>query len=162
MPSLAFLCSLFFAPFSFFLPLPISHREISNQDRPGSTIVNSLDLSIPCFLGALHSRPRRASLGGYCAVVRTPLHPPTTDAAVSLVFSPLQQQLASYHFSLLVPQVLAPNAVDHCLLQRVPGCSAPPGRATAFWNGWSTNARTASSFFSQDHLRQRNWQSKSA
>src|SRR6267154_2154258 len=118
MPSLAFLCS-----FSFFLPFPVFHREISNQDRPGTTIVNSLDLSIPCFLGSSSLRPRRAALCGYCAVVRIPLHPPTTDAAVSLAFSPPQQQLASFHFSLLVPQVLAPNAVDHCLLQRVPGRS---------------------------------------
>src|SRR5216684_7933015 len=45
--------SLFFAPFSFFLLFPISHRETSNQDRPRATIANSLDpYSIPCFAGS--------------------------------------------------------------------------------------------------------------
>ena len=46
--------------------------------------------SIPCLWGALHSRPRRASLCGYCAVVRTPLPLPTTDAEAPLAFSPPQ------------------------------------------------------------------------
>src|ERR1700730_17749938 len=73
--------------------------------------------------GIFRARPRRASPSGYSPVARTPLHSPTTDAPVPLAFSPLQQRLASWHFSLLAPQVLAPNAVDHCLLQLVPECS---------------------------------------
>jgi hypothetical protein len=35
--------SSFLAPFSFFLPFPVSHREISTQDRLGTTIANSVD-----------------------------------------------------------------------------------------------------------------------
>jgi len=37
------LSSYFFAPVSFFLPFPVFHREISSQDRPGTTIANSVD-----------------------------------------------------------------------------------------------------------------------
>src|SRR5260370_19025125 len=37
------LSSYFFAPVSFFLPFPVFHREISSQDRPGTTIPNSVD-----------------------------------------------------------------------------------------------------------------------
>src|SRR6266568_6817889 len=86
-------------------------------------------LASPVLWGILHSRPPRASLCRYCAVVRTPLHSPTTDAAVPLAFSPPQQRLASSHFFLLAPQVLVPIVVDHCLRQRVPECSAPPAPA---------------------------------
>src|SRR5437879_3021533 len=89
-------CLLLMCSFSFFLPFPVFHREISRQDRLATTIVNSVDpLASPFLWGILHSRPRRVSLFGYCAVVRTPLHSPTTDAAVPLAFSPPQQRLAS-------------------------------------------------------------------
>jgi hypothetical protein len=39
----------FFAPFSFFLPFPVFHREISSQDHLATTIANSVDPSIPLF-----------------------------------------------------------------------------------------------------------------
>ncbi len=87
---------LFFAPLSFFLPFPVFHRRNfelgspSNDDRQLRR-----PLASPFLWGVLHFRPRRVSLSGYCAVVRTPLHSPTTDAAVPLAFSPPQQQLAS-------------------------------------------------------------------
>jgi len=120
LPSSFFLCSF------FFLPAVLSFQQ--RNFAPGSSSNDDRQLrrplASPVLWGALHSRPRRAALCGYCVVVRTPLHSPTTDAAVPLAFSPPQQRLASYHFSLPAPQVLAPNAVDHCLLQRVPGCSA--------------------------------------
>src|SRR5229473_3243915 len=129
MPSLAILCSFFFLPtFSHFPQRNFEPGSPKSHDRQLPR-----PLASPVLRGALHSRPRHASLCGYCAVVRTPLHSPTTDAAVPLAFSPPQLPLASCHFSLLAPQVLAPNAVDHCLLQRVPGCSAPPAPA------WSSN-----------------------
>src|SRR2546425_7114093 len=112
-------------PYTTLFRSPVSSRNDDRQLRR--------PLASPVLWGALHSRPPRASLCRYCAVVRTPLHSPTTDAAVPLAFSPPQQPLASSHFSLLAPQVLAPNAVDHCLLQRVPGCSAPPAPT------WSSN-----------------------
>src|SRR5437879_3014331 len=83
-------------------------------------------LASPVLWGALHFKPQRASLCGYCAVVRTPLHSPTTDAVVPPTFWPPQPPLASWHFSLLAPQVLAPNAADHCLLQMAPECNALP------------------------------------
>src|SRR5467141_4113199 len=122
--------------FSFFLPFSVFHREISSQDRLGTTNRQlRRPLASPFLWGILHSRPRRASPSGYCAVVRTPLHSPTTDAAVPLAFSPPQPRLASSHFFLLAPQVLAPNAADHCLLQRAPGCSAPLAPAWFSNNG---------------------------
>jgi hypothetical protein len=73
-----------------------------------------------------NSKPRPASPSDYCAVVRTPLRPPTTDAAVLPAFAPRQLPLVSWHFFLLVRQALIPIAADHCLLQRVPECSALP------------------------------------
>src|SRR5271168_4426797 len=76
-------------------------------------------------------RPRRASLCGYCAVVRTPLHSPTTDAVVPPTFWPPQQPLVSWHFSLLARQVAVPIAADHYLPQRVPEYSAPPAPASS-------------------------------
>ena len=47
------------------------------------------------------SRPQRASLFGYCAMVRTPLRSPTTDVAVPPTFAPPPLPLASWHFFLL-------------------------------------------------------------
>ena len=80
-------------------------------------------LASPFLWGALHSRPRRASLCGYCAVVRTPLHSPTTDAAVPLTFVLRQRRLVSWHSFLLVPLVSIPSAADHCPVQRARECS---------------------------------------
>src|ERR1700686_4759385 len=71
-------------------------------------------------------RPLPASLSDYCAVVRTPLRLPTTDAAVPPAFELLPRQLASWHFFLLAPQALVPIAADRCLLQKDPECSALP------------------------------------
>src|SRR5258706_13360007 len=70
--------------------------------------------------------PRRASLSGYCAVVRTPLPPATTDVAVPPTFEPRPPPLVSWHFSLLVPQASVPISADHCLLQKAPECNALP------------------------------------
>src|SRR6266705_7175154 len=87
-----FSCMLF-----FFLPVFPSFPQ--RNFEPGSPSNDDRQLRRPLappFLwGVLYSRPRRASPSGYCAVVRTPLHSPTTDAAVPLAFSPLQQRLAS-------------------------------------------------------------------
>src|SRR6266436_5986949 len=47
----------------------------SNDDRQFHQALAS-----PVLWGALPFKPQRASLCGYCAVVRTPLHSPTTDA----------------------------------------------------------------------------------
>src|SRR5712664_4277759 len=130
MPSLFLLfCSFFFLP--AFPSFPQRNFELGSPRNDDRQLRRPL--ASPVLWGALPIRPRRASLCGYCAVVRTPLHSPTTDAAVPLAFSPPQRRLASSHFFLLAPHVLAPNAVDHCLLQRVPGCSAPPAPA------WSSN-----------------------
>src|SRR5262245_12500295 len=81
--------------------------------------------------------PLRASLSGYCAAVRKPLHLPTTDAAVLLVSLLLQPPPVSWLFFLLARQVFVPSAVDHCLPQKVPKCSAPPVLAVsvADWFG---------------------------
>src|ERR1700734_4153332 len=73
-----------------------------------------------------NSKPLPASPSDYCARVRTPLRPPTTDAAVPPTFAPRPLPLASWHFSLLAPQASAPISADHCLLQTAPVCSAPP------------------------------------
>src|SRR5713101_1413330 len=117
----------------FSLLLLLSQRNF----EPGSLRSDDRELrrplASPVLWGVLPSRPRRASLSGYCAVVRTPPHSPTNDAAGPPAFSPPQQRLASLHFSLLALQVLAPISADHCPLQRVPRCSAPPAPA------WSSN-----------------------
>ncbi len=47
------LSSYFFAPVCFFLPFPAFHRETSSQDRPGTTIANSVDPQPPLFCGEL-------------------------------------------------------------------------------------------------------------
>jgi hypothetical protein len=54
------------------------------------------------------SKPRRALLCGYCAMVRTPLRSPTTDVAVLPTFKPPPRQLACWHFFLLAPQASVP------------------------------------------------------
>src|SRR6266403_2638615 len=82
-------------------------------------------LASPVFRGALLSRPRRAPLCGYCAVVRTPLQSPTTVAVVPPTFWPPQQQLVSWHFSLRARQGAVPIAADHYLPQRAPEYSGP-------------------------------------
>jgi hypothetical protein len=46
-----------YAPFSFFLPFPVFHREISSQDRPGTTIANSVDPYHPLFCGETSYAP---------------------------------------------------------------------------------------------------------
>src|SRR5882762_7762254 len=122
MPSLFFLvCSFFFLPvFSSFPQINVEPGSPSNDDRQLHRPLTS-----PVLCAALHSRPRRASLCGYCAVVRTPLHSPTTDAVVPPTFWPPQQQLVSWHFSLRARQVAVPIAADHYLPQRAPECSAP-------------------------------------
>src|SRR6266849_7064003 len=127
MPSL-FSLLLFLPAFPSFPQRNFELGSPSNDDRQLSR-----PLASPFLWGVLHSRPRRVSLSGYYAVVRTPLHSPTTDGAVPLAFSPPQQPLVSWHFFLLAPQVLAPISADHCPLQRVPGCSALPAPA------WSSN-----------------------
>src|ERR1700724_1589646 len=72
------------------------------------------------------SRPRRASLFGYCAMVRTPLRLPTTDVATPPTFEPRQPPLVSWHFFLLVLQSSVPISADHGLLQKAPECSVLP------------------------------------
>jgi len=85
--------SSFFFCFFFFLPAFPSFPQ--RNFEPGSPSNDDRQLRRPLaslvLWGALPSRPRRAALSGYCAVVRTPLHSPTTDAAVPLTFSPPQQ-----------------------------------------------------------------------
>src|SRR6202790_83207 len=76
--------------------------------------------------GSKLTMPRRASLFGYCAMVRTPLRLPTTDVAVPPTFEPRQPPLVSWHFFLLAPQVSVPISADHCLLQKAPECNARP------------------------------------
>src|SRR5215475_1963683 len=73
--------------------------------------------------------PLRSSLSGYCATVRTPLHSPTTDAAVPLAFAPPPPPPVSWRFSLLAPRASVPSAANHYLPRRVPKCSAPPAPA---------------------------------
>src|SRR6267143_5637861 len=123
MPSLFFLvCSFFFLPvFSSFPQINFEPGSPSNDDRQFHRALAS-----PVLWGALHFKLQRASLGGYCAMVRTPLHSPTTDAVVPPTFWPPRQQLVSWHFSLLAPQVAVPTAADHYLPQRAPEYSVPP------------------------------------
>src|SRR5204863_9712140 len=111
----------FFLRFSSFPRINFEPESSRNDDRQLRRLLAS-----PVLWGALHSRPPRASLSGYCAVVRTPLHSPTTDAVVPPTFWPPQPPLVSWHFSLLAPQALVPISADHCLLQKVPECSVPP------------------------------------
>jgi hypothetical protein len=70
------------------------------------------------------SMPLRSLPSGYCAVVRTLLHSPTTDAAVPPAFVPPLPPLVSCRFSLRAPRASAPSAANHYLPQRVPECSA--------------------------------------
>src|ERR1700674_3535085 len=111
----------------FFLPVFPSFPQ--RNFKPGSPSNDDRQLrrplASPVLCATLHSRPPRASLCGYCAGVRTPLHSPTTDVAVPLAFSPPQQPLVSWHFSLLARQVAVPIAADHYLPQRAPEYSVP-------------------------------------
>ena len=105
----------------FFLPdfLSFSQRNFAPGSPRNDDGQFPGPLASPVFWGALHSRPRHASLCGYCAVVRIPLHSPTTDAAVPLAFSPPQPRLA---FFALFP----PRAASFCP-QRRRSLSAPKG-----------------------------------
>src|SRR4030095_11290418 len=93
------------------------------QQRRSPTRLTS---SIPCFVASFSFRPRRAWLFGYCAVVRTPLRLPTTDAATPPTFEPRQPPLVFWHFFLRAPQASVPICADHCLLQKAPECSVLP------------------------------------
>jgi hypothetical protein len=80
--------SFFLSLLPCFLPLlPFSclSQFFTENFKPGSSRTDDHQLprplASPVLWGALHSRPRRASLFGYCAVVRTPLHSPTTCEA---------------------------------------------------------------------------------
>src|SRR6266436_9757301 len=112
----------------FFLPVFPSFPQ--RNFEPGSPSNDDRQLrrplASPVFWGALRSRLRRASLCGYCVVVRTPLHSPTTDAVVPPTFWPPPQPLVSWHFSLRARQVAVPIAADHYLPQRAPECNALP------------------------------------
>src|SRR6267142_2142095 len=106
MPSLFFLvCSFFFLPvFSSFPQINFEPGSPSNDDRQLHR-----PLASPVLWAALHS--------------------PTTDAVVPPTFWPPQQQLVSWHFSLLARQVAVPIAADHYLPQRAPEYSVPPAPA---------------------------------
>src|SRR5271170_8261976 len=119
----------------FFLPVFSSFPQRNFEPGSPSNDLRQLrrPLAPPFSWGALHSRPRHASLCGYCAVVRTPLHSPTTDAVVPPTFSPPQQPLVSWHFSLLARRVAVPIAADHCPVQTDREYSARPA-PTSFSN----------------------------
>jgi hypothetical protein len=55
-----------------------------------------LDSAVELDCSDRNSRPRHASLFGYRAMVRTPLHLPTTDGAVPPTFEPRQRPLVSW------------------------------------------------------------------
>src|ERR1017187_3993765 len=104
------LFSFFFFPLSlllFLFPAFPSFPQRNLEPRSPRNDDGQLrrPLASPVLLRALPSRPRRASLSGYSAVVRTPRHSPTTDAAVPLTFSPPRQRLASLHSPLRAPPV---------------------------------------------------------
>src|SRR5882762_11155235 len=125
-----FPCMLFFFfPCMLFFFLPVFPSFPQRNFEPGSPSNDDRQLprtlASPVLWAALHSRPPRASLCGYCAVVRTPLHSPTTDAVVPPTFWPPQQPLVSWHFSLRARQVAVPIAADHYLPQTVPEYSVP-------------------------------------
>src|SRR5580658_1074306 len=101
-----------------------SHRF--GESRAPRLSRSHLDSAVELGCPDPNSKPLPASPSDYCAVVRTPLRPPTTDAAVPPAFAPRPLPLASWHFSLLAPQASAPISADHCLLQTAPVCSAPP------------------------------------
>src|SRR3977135_531592 len=105
MPSLFLLfCSFFFLP--AFPSFPQRNFELGSPRNDDRQLRRPL--ASPVLWGALPIRPQRASLCGYCAVVRTPLHSPTTDAVVPPTFWPPRQQLVSWRFSLLARQVAVP------------------------------------------------------
>jgi hypothetical protein len=87
--------------FFFFPTFPgLSQRNF----KPGSSRNDDgqlhRSLASPVLWRALHSRPRRLSLFGYCVVVRTPLHSPTACESVRPASSRPRPQLVSSHFSL--------------------------------------------------------------
>src|SRR5579863_6588768 len=108
-----------------YLIIDLSAHLFGESWAPGLSR-SHLDSAVELSCSDRNSRPRRASLFGYCAMVRTPLRPPTTDAAVRPAFESRQLPLVSWHFFLLALQALIPISADHCLLQMVPGCSALP------------------------------------
>src|SRR5271155_3716863 len=85
-----------------------------------------LDSAVELRCSDRNSRPRRASLFGYGAMVRTPLRSPTTDAVVLPAFEPRPLPLVSWHFFLLARQASFPISADHGLLPLAPECSALP------------------------------------
>src|SRR5260370_41712658 len=121
---------LFLPVFPSFPQINFEPGSPSNDDRQLRRTLASLVL-----WAALHSRPPRASLCNYCAGVRTPLRSPTTDAVVPPTFWPPQQQLVSWHVSLLARQVAAPTAADHSLPQRAPKYSVPLAPESFFNTG---------------------------
>src|SRR5271166_837717 len=91
-----------------------------------SDIRSVLDSAVELGCPDRNSRRPRASLSGYCAVVRTPLRSPTTARAVPPAFEPRPLPLVSWHFFLLALQASVPISAGHCLLQKAPGCKALP------------------------------------
>src|SRR5690242_20173713 len=81
-----------------------------------------LGCSVQTLLMPGFSMPLRGSPFDYCATVRTPLHSPTTDAAVPPTCAPPLPPPVSCRFSLLAPRASAPSAANHYLPQRVPKC----------------------------------------
>src|SRR5690242_5501043 len=82
----------------------LSSHPFGGSQAPGvgrSHLDSAVELG--CF-GSKLSRPPPALLSGYCAVVRTPLRLPTTDAAVPPTFAPPPLPRASWHFFLLALQ----------------------------------------------------------
>src|SRR5580692_9687023 len=89
---LSFFLSFSFFPCMLFLFLSIFSSFPQRNFEPGSPRNDDRQLrrplASPVLWGALHFKPPRASLCGYCAVVRTPLHSPTTDVGVLPTFWP--------------------------------------------------------------------------
>src|SRR5580700_8999525 len=108
-----------------YLVIDLSAHLFGESWAPGLSR-SHLDSAVELSCSDRNSRPRRASLFGYCAMVRTPLRSPTTDAVVLPAFAPRQLSLVSWHFFLLALQVSIPISADHCLLQMAPECSALP------------------------------------
>src|ERR1700693_3369845 len=113
-----------------YLIIDLSSHRFGESRAPGvsrSHLDSAVELGCS---GSKLSKPLPASLSGYCAMVRTPLRLPTTDAAVPPTFEPRQPPRVSLHFFLLAPQALVPISEDHCLLQKVPECSVLPAPAS--------------------------------
>jgi hypothetical protein len=136
-----FSCMLF-----FFLPVFPSFPQ--RNFEPGSPRKDDRQLrrplAPPVLWGALHSRPRRASLCGYCAGVRTPLHSPTTDAVGPPTFWPPQQPLVSWHFSSSLGKSQSPSPQITIL---------PKGSQNIVCPLHQHRSQIAVSFFTDVHLR---------